>query len=25
ITLVPYRFNMEQIEQIAEEIIPQIG
>ena len=25
ITLVPYRFDMEQIEQIAEEIIPQIG
>ena len=25
ITLVPYRFSMEQIEQIAEEIIPQIG
>jgi len=25
ITLVPYRFEMEQIEQIAEEIIPRIG
>ncbi len=25
ITLVPYRFDMEQIEQIAEEIIPRIG
>ncbi len=25
ITLVPYQFNMEQIEQIAEEIIPRIG
>ena len=25
ITLVPYRFDMEQIEQIAEEIIPLIG
>ena len=25
ITLVPYRFHMDQIEQIAEEIIPQIG
>ena len=25
ITLVPYRFHMDQIERIAEEIIPQIG
>ncbi len=25
ITLVPYRFDMEQIEQIAEEIIPRMG